>query len=369
MREKILGISILVFIVIGVVVYQVVQQAQSGNFDIMGGPGEVTTLKGFVGGEKIGFLENPKVQQILRRNYGLQLDYSKAGSIEMVRENLADDIDFLWPSSQVALELYKMEQGNRLVKSDIIFNSPIVMYSWDIVGDALVANGVAQAIPDSQHLTIDTAQMIQIINERKQWSDIGVNQLFGNVSVISTDPTASNSGNMFSGLLANMLNEGEVVNESSIEPLLPQIDEFFARLGYLEHSSGDLFNQYLTTGVGAKPIIVGYENQIVEFALENQDVWPQVKDKVRILYPIPTVWSSHPLIALNEEGSTLIDALVNDEQIRTIAWEDHGFRTGLVGVQNDPSVLAVAGIPERIEQVMPMPDPRVMERIILTLEE
>jgi hypothetical protein len=171
---------------------------------------------------------------------------------------------------------------------------------------------------------------------------------------------------MFSGLLANILH-GDVVDVNSLQPLLPTIKQIFTRLGYMPSSSHDLFQQYLTKGVGDKPIIVGYENQVVEFSLQNPKLWPKVQDKVRILYPQPTVWSSHPLIILQEKANTLIEAL-QDEEIQKIAWEQHGFRSGLAGVQNDPNVLNIAGIPESITYVVPMPSPVVMNTIITTLQ-
>ena len=87
-----------------------------------------------------------------------------------------------------------------------------------------------------------------------------------------------------------------------------------------------------------------------------------MQDKVRILYPQPTVWSSHPLIILQEKANILIEAL-QDEEIQKIAWEQHGFRSGLAGVQNDPKVLNIAGIPESITYVVPMPSLVAMDTI------
>ena len=75
---------------------------------------------------------------------------------------------------------------------------------------------------------------------------------------------------------------------------------------------------------------------LVEFSLQNPKLWPKVKDKVRILYPQPTVWSSHPLIILQEQAEGLIEAL-QDEEIQKIAWEQHGFRSGLAGQSRRPS--------------------------------
>ncbi len=100
------------------------------------------TIKGIVGSEKSNFLENPKVKSLLKEKYGLTIDYSREGSIEMVTGTVKDDIDFLWPSSQVALELFKNTQSARLLKSELVFNSPIVIYSWDIVVKALATQGI-----------------------------------------------------------------------------------------------------------------------------------------------------------------------------------------------------------------------------------
>ena len=45
----------------------------------------------------------------------------------------------------------------------------------------------------------------------------------------------------------------------------------------METSSSDLFNQFLRMGVGAKPIIAGYENQLLEYAAENPDDYEKIK--------------------------------------------------------------------------------------------
>jgi hypothetical protein len=172
---------------------------------------------------------------------------------------------------------------------------------------------------------------------------------------------------MFAGLLANMFNQGSVVTTQNLDAVLPQVKEYFALRGYMEQSSGDIFDTFITTGVGSKPIIVGYENQLVEFALENQKYLDYLRQKIRTLYPEPTVWSSHPLIALTSKGKRLIEAM-KDDDLQRIAWEQHGFRSGLIGVQNDPSILVVAGIPQEITAVMPLPDATVMERIIAAMQ-
>jgi hypothetical protein len=333
----------------------------TGNLSGLSGR-ETITVKGYLGGEKVGFVEDPQIRDILRRRHGIVIDYVKAGSIEFVEAN-APGQDFLWPASQFPLELYKERQG-RLVKAESVFTSPLVLYSWVEVTDALEKAGLIERLSESTY-TADLPRLVQAINDGKRWEELGL-PLYGRVTLQTTDPLKSNSGNMFAGLLANILNRGEVADEGSLPAVLPGVKRFFDRLGLLDSSSGDLFDSYLTTGVGAHPIIVAYENQLIEFALEHEDYRQLIRQKVRILYPKPTVWADHPLIALTPNGARLLEAL-NDPEIQRLAWERHGFRSGLIGTKNDPKVLAVVGLPETVQAVMPLPKASVMTEIMRTL--
>jgi len=207
-----------------------------------------------------------------------------------------------------------------------------------------------------------------MVNDRTTWKDIGLDDLYGSVKFVSTHPAKSNSGNMGSGLVANLMNGGKVVDEQAIQTLLPQIKQLYGRLGYMEHSSGTLFSQFLKQGVGSYPIIVGYENQMIEFGLENSQYLDLLQKKVRTLYPKPTVWSNHPVIALTDNGVKLVEAL-KDPEIQELAWKKHGFRTGLSGIQNSTKDMMFKGIPENITSVIPMPSYRVMDIIIRELEQ
>lgn len=335
----------------GFLVWKFGFNSQAGSSSVSFGS---TSLHGLVGGEKVGFLENENVKSILRKKYGIEIDYKKAGSIEMVKDKIPDGADFLWPSNQTALELFTSKNGSPL-KSEIIFSSPVVFYSWDNVAGALGKTGIVSTNSGSHYA--DLPRLLWLIHKRTTWTSIGLPELFGPIVVTSTDPSRSNSGNMFAGLVCNA---NGVVDERSLGRFLPDIKDVFSGMGYMEHSSSDLFEQYLRMGDGAKPVIVGYENQIVEFAVKNPERWTNLKTKLRIIYPVPTVWSSHTLIALTPKAKKLIEAL-QDEEIQKIAWESHGFRSGLAGLRNEPTI---QGIPSRITQVVPMPSARVMDQII-----
>ena len=86
MKTKLIGLGILAAVVVAAIAYVFVTGSQ-----------KVTELSGFVGGEKIGFLEDGEVREILKDKYKLSIDYAKAGSIDMVTGD-ADGRDFLFPS-------------------------------------------------------------------------------------------------------------------------------------------------------------------------------------------------------------------------------------------------------------------------------
>ncbi|MEO1368167.1 MAG: hypothetical protein AAFX50_13420, partial [Acidobacteriota bacterium] len=342
-KKSLVGLAILV-VVAGIVF--LTQSSDELDFLENPEPVEQITVTGFVGGEKSRYLRNPRVVEILRDRYGISFDATKAGSVEMVTSLPTQGKNCLWPSNQVAVEFHR-QRGGTLVAEENIFNSPIVLYTWDVVADALIAQGLVSEREGILYVS-DFPAVIDKVVGGTEWKDVGLPQLFGKMKIFSTDPRRSNSGNMFSGLLANMMNGGEVVTEASVGAVESELAGYFERMGFMEHSSGDIFENFLKTGVGAKPIIVGYENQLIEFAIEHQEHIDMLRQKIRTLYPIPTVWSSHPIIALDGDCKRLIEAM-QDAELQRLAWEQHGFRSGLMGVENDPAALPVSGVPRSID--------------------
>src|SRR5205085_12360801 len=94
---------------------------------------------------------------------------------------------------------------------------------------------------------------------------------------------------------------------------------------------------------------------------------PLLPPRVRAGYPQPPMWSSHPPIALTGNGGKLVAAMKAPE-LQRIAWERHGFRSGLLGVQNDTRALKVVGVPSRVASVVPMPNANAMQKILDALK-
>jgi hypothetical protein len=363
---RLLGLLILIVTVVGALIYAFIQNGaltpiryQLTSLGLWQRY-EPLALRGVAAGGQYGLLEDPEVKAYLKSRYNLELAVSRAGSLEMVHGS-TEGVDFLWPSDQMALEAYKA-QNWPLASAELVLHSPLVLYSWDAIAGALEANGTATKVDDRYYM-VDLAALSALMFDGTQWSDLGLPGLHGRVRVVTADPTKASSASGFAGLLANTLNGGEVVDEATVGDYLPQLGRYFAGLGLLQSSSADLFAQYLRQGPGPYPIVVGYENQLVAFGLQNKQYLPPIRDRVRILYPRPTVWSSHPLIVVNPEARRLADAL-RDPEVQRIAGAKHGFRTGLAGTWQDPGILPVDGVGVAVDQVTALPNAAVMARIV-----
>ena len=186
---------------IGLIILLAVIGAAAVYLLLGGGPQpEPAVLRGYVGGEKIGLLEDEAVQDILDRNYRLTLDYAKAGSLDMVTAD-HEGRNFLFPSSQTALEYYQQLYGAP-DRSQIVFNTPIVLYTHRPILEAFQKEGLVTERDGVYYM--DMAGLVAEIEAGTAWADLGLPELYGTVAVNTTDPVRSNSGNMFAGLLANV---------------------------------------------------------------------------------------------------------------------------------------------------------------------
>jgi hypothetical protein len=330
--------------------------------EIAGRFGESKRLFGFAGGEKEGFISNARVRSLLERRFGLVLDARRAGSVEMVRERalLDQKPQFLWPSSSVLVEVAR-SSGVKISRDQVIFNSPIVLYSWDRIADGLVKGGFAEPAGGPRY-TVDLSKVLKAIIAGETWEAMGVSGLFGRARVVSTDPNKSNSGFTFAGLTASLLS-GDVIALDQLGRIDGDVATVFRRMGYKPPSSGKLFDDYVAGGAGAQPLIVGYENQLIEWVLQDADRWKRVEatapSKPVILYPRPTAFSAHPLISIDRAADELIDALLS-ESLLELAWEEHGFRGPLGTIGKARNALLESRLLERIDAVLPMPDASVM---------
>ena len=325
------------------------------------------------GGGKENFLADEEVNKIMKKKYGLNVTYDSWSNGKLIKNPLVREdgtkYDVMFCSDQRFYDYYKLapdttkgESARYTVqKGGLTLNTPIVIYSWDTVVDALIEQKIVTE-KDGVYYITDMPKLISYILEGKKWKDIGVDMLYGSINIDSTDPVTSSPGATYYGLLLSIMCDGEITDEAVAENL-PKLKEFYTKSGYMNNTPADLFELYLKTGVGGKPMIVDYEKSVIDFANSNPDGWEQVKDKMRILYPTPTIWNSHCIASFDEVGDEYYKAY-EDKEIQQIAWSKYGFRTGVTGGNYDVTQVNVKGIPQSIISTVSSLKMNVYEQLI-----
>lgn len=375
-KKALIGIIIFIVLIIAIIVIKYLTDNDKG--DIL--TGKLTTVYVATGGGKEDFLNDEDVKKILRKKYKINAVFDtwsngKTITKPLIRESVGlgsqniinrmssgeeftilsegvSKYDALFTSDQRFYDYYKLSPNKEAGESDrytvldggLTLNTPIVIYSWKEVVDALINESIVTETDGVYYIT-DMNKLIDYILEGKKWSDIGLNSLYGTINIASTDPVSSSPGATYYGLLLSILSGGQVTSDN-IENNLPKLKDFYIKSGYMNNTPADLFERYLKTGMGGEPMIVDYEKSMIDFANSSPDAFNQVKDDIRILYPTPTIWNSHCFTVFTDKGAKLYEAL-NDKEIGQIAWEKYGFRTGVTGGTYDVSSIGL-GVPQAI---------------------
>ena len=371
-KKKIIGISIFIFLILLII--------GINTFTNNKGFANLKTVYVATGGGKEDFLADEEVLKILKKKYKLNVIFDtwsngKTITKPLIREsvNLGNDsiikriqnnedisintsgvskYDALFTSDQRFYDYYKLapnkdnNEADRytVIAGSLTLNTPIVIYSWKEVVNAFINEGIV-TLEDNVYYITNMNKLIDYILNNKKWSDIGLNKLYGNINIASTDPVSSSPGATYYGLLLSILSGGQI-EDTTLEDNLARLKQFYQKSGYMNNTPADLFERYLKTGMGGEPIIVDYEKSIIDFANSNPTGFNQLKDDIVILYPKPTIWNSHCFMAFTENGKKLYEAFM-DKEIEQIAWEKYGFRTGITGGTYDVSKLGI-GIPQNI---------------------
>ena len=359
-KKQIIGIVIFVILILVIVGIRFFTNKQNGEGGITLGK-NLTTVYVATGGGKEDFIADKDVVKIMENKYKLNVVYDTWSNGKLivnplVRKDGTTKYDAMFTSDQRFYDYYKLSPNKTNGEADrytvlnggLTLNTPIVIYSWGEVVDALVKEQIVTENNGVYYIT-NMPKLLQYILEGKKWSDIGLNKLYGNINIASTDPVTSSPGATYYGLLLSIMCESQV-NDQTVTENLPKWKEFYEKSGYMNNTPADLFERYLKTGMGGEPMIVDYEKSIIEFANENPEGFEQVKNDIRILYPTPTIWNSHCIATFDDAGNQFYSAF-DDKDIAQIAWSKYGFRTGITGGNYDVSSLGI-GVPSRIDSTV-----------------
>jgi len=322
---------------------------------------DVTYVYGAVGGGKENFMADKEINQILLDKYNIVVVPHDWSNGKLITEELTYELnaqekyyDFVFFSDERFYEYYKTSAKEneaarlKILDSSIALNTPVVIYSWKDIATVLETENIVTQ-KDGVYYITDMNKLLNYITEGVSWSDIGLAEIYGKVNIASTDPVTSSPGATYYGLLASIMNAGSI-DINNIDNVMERLNAFYKYSGFMNNTPADLFDLYLRMGKGAYPMIVDYEKSVIDFANNNPNGFEQVKDKMVILYPEPTIWNSHCIMSFSEAGNQYVNAL-NDPEIQKIAWEKYGFRTGVTGGEYDVESIEVTGIPQEITSV------------------
>lgn len=361
MNKRIIGIVLAAVIVVGIAAAVIVPRLASAS---PGASGPLTVVTGVIGSEKKEFFDDPRVKAAFAaRGYDVQV--KTAGSRQISTSPALAEADFAFPSSAPAAE--KIKQENPSVKGTYSpFFSPMAIATFKPVAELLKNAGIAGQ--DSRGtLTLDMGKYLAAVAEGKRWNELpGAADLYNSnrtVLITSTDIRSSNSAAMYLSIASSEANGDKVISSPAEEDaILAQMTGLFLNQGFSESSSGGPFGDYLSQGMGSKPMVLVYESQFFGRQMSETGAKAISPDMV-LMYPQSSVLSKHIVVALSDAGSDIGQLLVNDPELTTLAAE-HGFRP------NDREKLVTAleahglPLPEPLVDVVEPPSYERLESLI-----
>lgn len=249
MSKRVLGVIlfiVLIALIIGIKVYNDNETEIESAIETIKEE-TLTDVTIAVGGGKEDFIADERVVEIMKTKYGINPIYDtwSNGKIikdPLIRESDKSSYDLMFCSDQRFYDYYKLPadrskgEASRytVLNGGLTLNTPIVIYSWGDVTNALMNEGIVTQINDVYYIT-DMNKLLNYILEGKKWADIGLPMLYGNINIASTDPVTSSPGATYYGLLLSIMCGG-YVTDSGVNENMPRLKQFYEKSGYMNNT-------------------------------------------------------------------------------------------------------------------------------------
>ncbi len=340
------GATLVAVVLVVIVVFTTIIHPQAPKVTPVPTPVPQVTLNCAIGSEKADLMRDANVKRILSQKYEITFNFKTQGSLDQAAlttdQIKQQGLDCLWPSSIAAQNVFQALHPNAFpeYRAETVLNSPEVIYAGPEGTSALQKAGVVQQ-REGKYFIVNMKTLLQnYILKGAQWESLGTQNIRGPIAIGSTNPAQSNSGFTLSLLELIIISTNDPYKAPSAQQAraaLPIMRALKDAQGLQATSSAFGFEQWLLQGGEFRsPLYAGYESQVLEQALQNKSIL----QNVRVLYPDPTVYNEHPILAFNAHASRLIDAM-KDNDIQKIAWTKYGFRSiqlSTTNVNDFPSV-------------------------------
>jgi hypothetical protein len=329
-----------------------------------GPSGRLTVVRGAIGSEKKPFFDDPLVQRAFRA-HGLDVQVDTAGSRQIATTTDLAKYAFAFPAGVPSAT--KIIKDHDVNGSFTAFFTPMIVASWKPIAQLLVGAGVAQ--DKGGYYTFDVAKYLDLVKENTRWTGLPGNATYPankRILITSTDVRTSNSAAMYLSIASYVANDRNVVqNRVQADTVLPAMIPLFLQQGFVETSSEEAFDDYLTIGIGKDPMVMVYESQFLAHAFANDG---SLTSDMVMMYPTPDVLSKHTFIPLTPAGQRVGQLLRNDPTLRNLA-VDHGLRTADASYFASQVAAAGVRIPITLVDVIEPPTYDALEHMIAGIEE
>lgn len=357
-RGRTVGLLLAGLLVIAVVALIVVPRLGG---DAGGGPpdGNVRTVRVLAGSEKRDFFADPAVgARLAELGYRLQVD--TAGSREIATSRDLTPYDLAFPAD--APQADRIRAARKVTKSYVPFFSPMAIATFQPIASLLQNAGVVRM--DGGHRVLNMRGYLDLVDKNTRWSDLPRNTAFEtgkSVLISSTDVRTSNSAALYLAIASYVENGGNVVADSAAaDRVAARCAPLFVKQGYVEQSTQEPFDDFLTIGMGKTPMAMIYEAQFVARQLAKDG---SISPDMVLMYPEPTIYAKHTVVPLTADGDAAGRLLATDPQLQRLAAQ-HGFRTADAAYGRRLATERGLAPPPSLVDVVEPPTAAIEERMI-----
>jgi len=363
--KRVIGIGLAILLIVGIVlaVFWGRLFGSTGSPGILQPTPSLTVVSGVIGSEKKPFFDDPGVKAVFAEN-GLDVQVVTAGSRQIATTVDLSKKDFAFPGSAPAAEKIKRETGASGVYSP--FYSPMAIATFKPIVQLLKAAGIAsQDAAGTWHL--DMAAYLATVKAGTRWSDLpGAADLYPSkrsVLISSTDIRQSNSAAMYLSIASYVASGNAIVSSPASEAaIIDDMSNLFLAQGFSASSSEAPFDDYLSQGIGSKPMVMVYEAQFLGRQMSATGKTAITSDML-LMYPEPTVFSKHTLVPLTDNGKKVGDLLVGDARLQRLAAQ-YGFRPADAAAFADTLTANGLAVPPSPVNVVEPPSFETLESMI-----
>ncbi|MFB2584244.1 hypothetical protein [Herbiconiux liukaitaii] len=368
--KRAIGLSLAVVLIVGIVLAVFWGRLlQPGDSAESTQPSQdLTVVNGVIGSEKKPFFDDPAVAAVFAEN-GLEVRVVTAGSRQIATGVDLAQYDFAFPSSAPAAEKIRRETGASTVYAP--FYSPMAIATFQPIVELLQAGGLAsQDAAGTRHL--DLAAYLAAVEAGTRWSDLpGAGELYPSsrsVLISSTDIRQSNSAAMYLSMASYVANDRAVVSSPDAQDaVIDELAALYLEQGFSASSSEAPFEDYLSQGIGSKPMVMIYEAQFLGRQMSDTGS-SAITDQMLLMYPEPTVLSKHTVVPLTGPGDEVGRLLAEDPRLAELAAR-YGFRPADATVFRNTLTERGVAIPEDPVDVVEPPSYETLESMISEISD